>query len=71
MSRKASKVFQQSGVIPYRINNDKIEVLLISIRKRQRWAIPKGGISKAIPISIANAVEPTGSSCSCYQSRRY
>lgn len=54
MSRKASKVFQQSGVIPYRVNNGKIEVLLISTRKRQRWAIPKGGISKAMtPIDSA------------------
>jgi len=48
MSRKASKVFKQSGVIPYRVNNCKIEVLLITSRKRQDWVIPKGGISKAM-----------------------
>ena len=45
MSRKASKVFKQSGVIPYRVRNGKIEVLLITTRNRQRWVVPKGGIS--------------------------
>lgn len=45
MSRKVCKVFQQSGVIPYRVQDGKIEVLLITTRDRQRWAIPKGGIS--------------------------
>jgi 8-oxo-dGTP pyrophosphatase MutT (NUDIX family) len=48
MSRKASKVFKQSGVIPYRVRNGKIEVLLITSRKGQHWVIPKGGISKAM-----------------------
>lgn len=44
MSRKVCTVFQQSGVIPYRVQNGTIEVLLITTRDRQRWAIPKGGI---------------------------
>ncbi|MFH7026174.1 MAG: NUDIX hydrolase [Heteroscytonema crispum UTEX LB 1556] len=44
MSRKASKVLTQSGVIPYRVENGKIEVLLITSRSRQEWVIPKGGI---------------------------
>ncbi len=44
MSRKPSKVFKQSGVIPYRVKNGKIEVLLITTRNRQHWVIPKGGI---------------------------
>ncbi len=48
MSRKASKVFKQSGVIPYRVRNGKIEVLLITSHRRQDWGIPKGGISKAM-----------------------
>jgi 8-oxo-dGTP pyrophosphatase MutT (NUDIX family) len=48
MSRKASKVFQQSGVIPYRVSDGKIEVLLITNRRQQHWSIPKGGISKAM-----------------------
>jgi 8-oxo-dGTP pyrophosphatase MutT (NUDIX family) len=44
MSRKINKALQQSGVIPYRVQNGKIEVLLITTRDRQRWVIPKGGI---------------------------
>ncbi len=48
MSQKASKVFKQSGVIPYRVKNGKVEVLLITSRRRQDWVIPKGGISKAM-----------------------
>lgn len=48
MSRKSSKVFKQSGVIPYRVRNGELEVLLITNRRCQHWVIPKGGISKAM-----------------------
>ncbi len=34
--------YQQSGVIPYRIKNNQIEVLLITNRRGKRWIIPKG-----------------------------
>jgi 8-oxo-dGTP pyrophosphatase MutT (NUDIX family) len=44
MSPKVNKVFNQSGVIPYRIENGKVEVLLITSRDRQSWVMPKGGI---------------------------
>ncbi len=50
MSRKASKKEKQSGVIPYRISNGKVEVMLISTRKSKNWVISKGGISKAIDL---------------------
>ena len=37
--------YHQSGVVPYRIKGKKkIEVLLITTVKRQRWIIPKGYI---------------------------
>ena len=37
--------YHQSGVIPYRLKGkNKIEVLLITSVKRQRWIIPKGYI---------------------------
>lgn len=48
MSQKGSKVFKQSGVIPYRVNNGKIEVLLITSRDQQHWVIPKGGICQGM-----------------------
>lgn len=55
MSRKVSKVFKQSGVIPYRVNNGKIEILLITTRNFQHWVIPKGDIHNGMspPASAA------------------
>jgi 8-oxo-dGTP pyrophosphatase MutT (NUDIX family) len=46
MTRKASKIEKQSGVIPYRVRDGKVEVLLISTRTSKKWVIPKGGIPK-------------------------
>ncbi|MDB9537474.1 NUDIX hydrolase [Dolichospermum planctonicum CS-1226] len=48
MAQKTSKVLQQSGVIPYRIIQGKVEILLITTRKRQGWVIPKGGLCKGM-----------------------
>jgi 8-oxo-dGTP pyrophosphatase MutT (NUDIX family) len=48
MRRKTNKICKQSGVIPYRVRDGKIEVLLITNRKSQRWVIPKGGICKGM-----------------------
>ncbi|MEH1821634.1 MAG: NUDIX hydrolase [Nostoc sp.] len=55
MSRKVSKVFKQSGVIPYRVNDGKIEILLITTRDFQHWVIPKGDIPSGMspPASAA------------------
>lgn len=38
-------VIQQSGVIPYRIQNQEVEVLLITSIRGKRWGIPKGMIA--------------------------
>ena len=35
-------IVKQAGVIPWRIKNDKLEVLLITSRNGKRWVIPKG-----------------------------
>lgn len=55
MGRKVSKVFKQSGVIPYRVNNGKVEILLITTRNFQHWVIPKGDIPNGMspPASAA------------------
>ncbi|MFW6296494.1 MAG: NUDIX hydrolase [Halothece sp.] len=37
-----AQYFEQSGVIPYRIQDGKVEILLITSRKKKRWVIPKG-----------------------------
>jgi 8-oxo-dGTP pyrophosphatase MutT (NUDIX family) len=36
--------FDQSGVIPYRKKNGRIEVLLVTTIKRRNWIVPKGFI---------------------------
>jgi 8-oxo-dGTP pyrophosphatase MutT (NUDIX family) len=41
---KSELEFNQSCVIPYRISNGNIELLLITSIKKQRWIFPKGFI---------------------------
>lgn len=36
--------FKQAGVIPFRKNQGRLEILLITSRNKKRWIIPKGGI---------------------------
>lgn len=38
------KLIQQSGVIPYRIQGEKVEILLITTSNRKHWSIPKGWV---------------------------
>ncbi len=57
MSRKINKVFQQSGVIPYRVKNGKIEILLITTRNFQHWVIPKGDIPNGMSAPDSAAKE--------------
>jgi 8-oxo-dGTP pyrophosphatase MutT (NUDIX family) len=33
---------EQSGAIPYRLKKGKLEVMLITSRRRKRWVLPKG-----------------------------
>lgn len=43
MGRKVcASNYKQSGVIPYRKRQGKIEVMLITSRNKGRWIIPKG-----------------------------
>ena len=45
MAKKVSAGnYKQSGVIPYRKKQGKIEVMLITSRNKGRWIIPKGVI---------------------------
>lgn len=39
---------KQTAVIPYRIRDNQIEVLLITTRKKKRWIVPKGWIEKKL-----------------------
>lgn len=42
MSTRTIVLVEQSGVIPYRIMDGKIEVMLITSSGGKRWVIPKG-----------------------------
>ncbi len=42
MSTRTIVLVEQSGVIPYRIMDGKIEVMLITSSGSKRWVIPKG-----------------------------
>ncbi|MCF8259716.1 MAG: NUDIX hydrolase [Melioribacteraceae bacterium] len=61
---KIEKIFQQSGVVPFRKNgDDKFEILIIRSRKDKRWIIPKGIIDNGYSAQEAarkEAVEEAG-----------
>ena len=42
MTVKNGYFCRQSGVIPYRLHNGSLEILLITSRKERCWIIPKG-----------------------------
>jgi len=35
-------IYNQSGVIPFRLHQKDLEILLITSRRKKRWVIPKG-----------------------------
>ena len=35
-------IYRQSGVVPYRYEQNELKILLITSRHRKRWIIPKG-----------------------------
>jgi 8-oxo-dGTP pyrophosphatase MutT (NUDIX family) len=40
-----SPVLRQAGVIPYRVVNGEVQVLLVTSRETRRWIIPKGNVA--------------------------
>jgi 8-oxo-dGTP pyrophosphatase MutT (NUDIX family) len=47
----------QSGVIPYRVQDGLIQVLLITSVKRKRWIIPKGMVEPGLSAAESAAKE--------------
>jgi 8-oxo-dGTP pyrophosphatase MutT (NUDIX family) len=35
-------IYNQSGVVPFRLEKGKVQILLVTSRSRKRWVIPKG-----------------------------
>lgn len=42
------RIFQQSGVIPFRVSMHHLEILLVTSRSHKRWIIPKGLIEPGL-----------------------
>ncbi len=40
------KIIKQAAAIPYRVRNDKVEILILTSRNKKKWIIPKGIIEK-------------------------
>jgi 8-oxo-dGTP pyrophosphatase MutT (NUDIX family) len=60
---RAPRRIQQSAVIPYRIESDELEILLITSSSRKRWVIPKGIIEpglSAAESALKEAYEEAG-----------
>lgn len=57
MQGKPDFFFHQSAVIPYRFESDKLEILMITSRKKKRWVIPKGIIEPGFSPSDSAAKE--------------
>ncbi len=56
-------VLRQAGVIPYRVVNGKVQVLLVTSRGSGRWIIPKGNVaagSTALEAAEEEAFEEAG-----------
>lgn len=48
---KKKSATPQSGVIPYRIIDGKVEILIITTRSGKFWTVPKGNIKKGLSVS--------------------
>jgi 8-oxo-dGTP pyrophosphatase MutT (NUDIX family) len=56
-------VLRQAGVIPYRVVDGKVQVLLITSRRLRQWTIPKGNIpagSTSVKAAKKEAFEEAG-----------
>ena len=62
-NRESDWMYNQSGVIPFRILNGKIQVLLITSRRRKKWIFPKGIIEPGMTpqeSAASEAIEEAG-----------
>ncbi|WP_051361245.1 NUDIX hydrolase [Desulfuromonas sp. TF] len=57
METRPSWFYRQSGVIPFRQFDGRLEVLLVTNRRRRRWIIPKGIIEPGLSATESAARE--------------
>jgi phosphohistidine phosphatase len=49
--------YNQSGVIPYRIEDGQLQILMISVGTKEKWAFPKGVIEPGLSPQLSAAKE--------------
>lgn len=57
MQERPDYYYRQSAVIPYRIVEGKLQVLMITSRRKKRWIIPKGIIEPELSAADSAAKE--------------
>ncbi len=57
MTEKPDWFYRQSAVIPYRVNGQDLEVVMITSRKRTRWVLPKGVVEPELTPQASAAQE--------------
>jgi 8-oxo-dGTP pyrophosphatase MutT (NUDIX family) len=57
MKRRPSSWYRQSAVVPYRVDEDRVEILLITSRRGRRWIVPKGIVEHQLTAAESAARE--------------
>jgi phosphohistidine phosphatase len=57
MRDRPAYYYSQSSVIPYRVNDGKLEILVVMSSKRKHWVLPKGISEPALSLQESAAKE--------------
>ena len=63
MAQVPEHFYTQSAVLPYRILDGRVEILLVSSRRKKRWVLPKGVVEpglSAVDSAVKEAWEEAG-----------
>lgn len=63
MTEVPEHFYTQSAVLPYRILDGRVEILLVSSRRKKRWVLPKGVVEpglSAVESAVKEAWEEAG-----------
>ena len=63
MTEVPEHFYTQSAVLPYRILEGRVEILLVSSRRKKRWVLPKGVVEpglSAVDSAVKEAWEEAG-----------
>lgn len=63
MTQVPEHFYTQSAVLPYRILEGRVEILLVSSRSKKRWVLPKGVVEpglSAVDSAVKEAWEEAG-----------